>query len=164
MINAADIVSRVRTKYESESTTRWTGARILEAINEGLDDLSLETGFYERHVSVPVQAGLQYYDLRGFTPETVLSVTSIYNTSRQDWLVPTTAEELDLFNPMWEDSTGDPQKYFLRGIYWFGVWPKASSTATGYLQVYFQGLAPHFLHNQSVLDDLPDDWVPALED
>ena len=164
MIPAGEIVNRIRIKYESESNVRWDDDSIMKSINEGLDDLSLETGFYERRVVLPIQADVQYYDLRGFTPETVLSLTAIYSTSRRDWLAATTAEELDRFNPLWEQSEGDPVKYFTRGIYWFGVWPRGRSDTQGFFWVYFRGLAPHFTHPQSVLDDLPDDFVPALED
>lgn len=165
MIRAGELISRIRTKYESVGTVRWSDADILKAVNEGLDDLSLEAGFYERHVTVPIQEGVRYYDLRGFTPEVVLSITSIYSTQRNDWLAGTTVDELDRFNPMWEQSAGSPMKYFTMGIFWMGIWPVANQdNLDGYMLVYFQGLAPHFVHNQSVLDDLPDEIAPALED
>lgn len=164
MINAAAILSRVRVKYESESAVRWDDSALLKSVNEGLDDLALMTGFYERHVVVPIQADIQYYDLRGFTPETVLSITAIYSTQRKDWLAAITSNELDRFNPMWEQSAGSPIKYFTHGIYWWGVWPRANNAVDGFFWVYFKGLPPHFGHAQSVLDDLPDDFVPALED
>jgi len=164
VISAGEILRRIRIKYESESSVRWSDEDIMECINEGLDDLAFQTGFFERHVVMPIRPSVQYYDVRGFTPETVLSVTAIYSTSRKDWLAETTTQELDEFNPMWSQAFGDPIKYYTHGIYWVGVWPRGQDTVQGYFWVYFKSLPPHYVNSQSVLDDLPDDYVPALED
>lgn len=139
---------------------KWDNQSIYNAINEGLDELSEATGFYERYVTIPIVGNRTYYDLRGYLPENVVGVRSVWSTVREDWLVPISEENLGF---QWEQSAGDPQHFFVRGISWLGVWPKADTTA-GYLRVYFAGLAPHFTVPQDVLADLPDDFVPALED
>ncbi len=163
MIPAGQIVSRVRTLQESVATTRWSDAAIYAALNEGLDQLSIQAKFYERYATLPIKSGRRYYDLRGI-PEPVLGVKSIWNTVRSDWVVPTTLPELEAgYGPRWEQATGDAQFFFMRGLNWLGLWPVPSATA-GYLRIYYHGLAPHFLHSQSVIADLPNDFVPALED
>ena len=161
MIPLSEITSRVRTKFEAESTTKWENQGIYDAINEGLDELSEQTLFYERYVTIPINPDQTYYDLRGYLPETIIGVTSVWSTVRGDWLTPIEEDDLGF---KWEESTGDPQMFWLRGIYWLGVWPKGSSTSTGYLRVHFAGMAPRFSTPQDVLSDLPDDLVPALEE
>jgi hypothetical protein len=162
MIPLSEVISRVRTKFEASSTTRWSDARIQEFVNDGLESLAEAGSWYERYVTVPEQPLRTWYDLRGFTPETVSHIKSIWSTSRNEWLTPVTEDELD---PQWEDATGTPQVFFTRGIYWLGVYPRLGESDTaGYLRVYFTGVPQRFSYTQAVLRDLPDDYVPALED
>jgi hypothetical protein len=85
----------------------------------------------------------------------------VWSSVRNDWLTPVDIGDLQF---KWEESTGDPHLFCTRGIYWFGVWPKGGTSTTGLLRVYFAGLPARFANDQSVLLDLPDDHVPALED
>lgn len=162
MIPLSEIISRVRTKHESATGVRWSDDDIQSAINEGLQSLAEGTYFYERYATVPIQEGRQWYDLRGFTPEVVVRIKSIHSSNRNYWLTPISTEMLP-YN--WEQSVGEPQTFFTRGIYWYGVWPRAGSDSTsGYHRVYFAGIPQDFSHPQAVLRDLPDNHVPALED
>jgi len=160
MIPLSEIISRVRTRYEASDTVRWSDADITQFINEGLECLAEATHFYERYVTVPIQANRIWYDLRGFTPETVVSLKSIWSEDRNDWLTPVGEGDLQF---KWEDSTGEPQLFFTRGIYWFGVWPKSNASSET-LRVYFSGVPNRYDMDQSVLYDLSNDHVPALED
>lgn len=171
MIPLAQIRSRVRTKFEAESDSRWSDAAINAAINEGLDELSERTLFYERYVSIPKAPGQRYYDIRGYVPDGAYALTGLFSTTRNDWLAPVTERGLDNPNQLdasgtalWEESIGDPDSWFVRGAHWFGVYPYPGEDATGYLRLYFAGQAPHFTHDQAVLADLPDDYIPALEE
>ena len=164
MISLSTLISRTRTRYEAESggsSVRWSDTDITLFINEGLECLAEASGFYERYCAMPVQAERTYYDVRGFTPETVVSIKSIWSTARNDWLKPISIEELDT---TWESATGDPLAFFTRGIFWIGVYPHAGTTASGYLRVYFSGIPNRYGFSQAVLGDLPDNHTVALED
>ena len=161
MIQLSDLVSRVRTKYEQATGVRWTTDQIEAILGEGLDSLAEATYFYERYASVPISPNRQWYDLRGFTPETVVRIKSIHNSNRNLWLKPTSTEELP-YN--FEQSVGEPQCFFTRGIYWFGLWPRAGDGHTGTLRVYFAGIPSEFSIPQAVIRDLPDNHIIALED
>lgn len=160
MIPLSTIIANVRTRYEAESTVRWSDADITDAINEGLDDLSEVTHFYERHVAVPIIGKKNYYDLRGWLPENALGVTSIWSSVRETWLIPATVNQ---WRSQWERSSGPAEQFAMRGFFWMAIWPRPES-GDGYFRVYFPGLAPHYTHAQSVLLDLLDDFEPALED
>jgi hypothetical protein len=161
MIPLSDIISRVRTRYEVSDSVRWSDDDIKGYINEALECLAESSDFYERYVTIPIQPDRTWYDLRGFTPEVVVSVKSVWSSIRNDWLHPVDEGDLQF---KWEDSTGDPHLFFTRGVHWLGVWPKAGSSTTGELRVYFAGIPNRYTMNQSVLQDLSDDHVPALED
>lgn len=161
MVNFGDIEDRVRTQYEAASTVRWDSATILNGVNEGLDELSEATLFHERNATILLKGGHTYYDLRGFWPEGAFSINSIFNNTQQSWLRPVGIRDLKV--QKWETVPGDPQRYMIRGLFWLGVYPRPSSDV-GSLRVYFASMAPHFRDSYSVLSDLPDDFVPALED
>lgn len=164
MIPLSSLLTRIRTKYEAEagaaSPVRWSDANLTTFVNEGLETLAEFTGFYERYCTIPIEENRRYYDLRGFTPETVVTVTSVFSTVRNEWLYPKTPEDL---GTGWEEQTGDPYCFFPRGIYWVAVHPLPTAS-TGYLRVHFSGIPSRFTHTQAVLGDLPDQFYPALED
>ena len=163
MVPLSQIISRTRTRYDAESSgsaIRFSDTNLTLFVNEGLETLAESTGFYERYATVPVQANRQYYDLRGFTPETVVSITSVWSVARNDWLRPV---NFNLLGGDWEKAVGTPEAFWARGIYWLGVYPRQATTSS-YFRVYFQGVPSRFTHAQAVLGDLPDDYVPALED
>jgi hypothetical protein len=161
MISFGQLESRIRTLYEAESHVRISTEDILVAANEGLDELSEATKFYERFAPVPLKGGQTYYDMRGFLPNSVIGVNSVYNLTQQMWLKP--RKFRDFGGHRWHTVIGDPQKYLIRGLFWLGVYPRPGSD-TGNLRVYYSSLAPHFKDSASVLSDLPDDFVAALED
>lgn len=161
MIPLSAIVNRVRIRKEAASTIRWSDDSIIESVNDALEDLSEVTRFYERHVTIPVANMRSYYDLRGIWPEEAIGVVSVYSTATEQWLHPTSPREL---GSRWEQAVGPPQRFFMRGLYWMGLFPKASAAGTGSLKVYFTAYAPRLTHPQAVLMDLTDDMVFALED
>jgi hypothetical protein len=160
LISFGQLESRVRTLYEAESSVRWPQEDFLDAANDGLDDLS-ETGFYERFVPIPLKGGQTYYDLRGFVPKGIIRVNFVYNVNEQIWLTP--SDFRDLNTPRWETVTDSPQRYLIRGLYWLGLYPRPNGD-TNTIRTFYSGLAPHFKDGDSVLSDLPDDLIEALED
>ena len=164
MIPLSTLLTRIRGRYESESggaTVRFTDTALIGYTNEGLECLAEDTGFYERYCTVPVSNGRTYYDLRGFTPEVVVNVKSVWSSARNDYLNQVNPET---FGSSWEQETqGQPTHFWTRGIYWLAVHPKCSAD-TGYLRVKFSGIPPRFTFTQQVLYELPDRYYVALED
>lgn len=160
MIPLSTIRSRARTKFEAESASRWEDAAFDSAINEGLDELSERTLFYERYVSIPIESGRTYYDTRGYVPDGALQLTALWDTTVSDWVTPWNVDSLDT---RWEEASGPARRWFTRGAWWFGVTPApGTDDASGHYRLFFAGLAPHFTYDQAVLADLPDDFVDAL--
>jgi hypothetical protein len=112
-------------------------------------------------VPIPLKGRQTYYDLRGFIPRGFIRVTAVWNVNEQIWLTP--SDFRDLNTPRWETVTDSPQRYLMRGLYWIGLYPRPNGDSNT-IRVHFGGLAPHFVDSASVLSDLPDDLIPALED
>lgn len=165
MIPLSTLLTRIRVKYEAEagvpSPVRWSDARLTDFVNEALETLAENTGFYERYCTIPVEEYRRYYDVRGFTPETVVKVKGIWSSDRNDWLWPKSVDDLGMG---WEQSTGTPHSFFTRGIHWIVVHPVPTETTGGTLRVHFSGVPSRLNHPQAVLGDLPDQYYPAVED
>ena len=162
MLTLRNIRSRVRTRFEASSSTRWSDADINESINDGLEELSEATGYFERWASLKLKQDRNYYDLRGLSPDTILSVSSIWHESGNRWL--TQGSFKDIGYEEWEKTNGDPILWFTRGQWWLGLWPHPSSDVDEFVRVYFQGVAPRMTEDGEEPRQLPDEFVPALEE
>jgi len=161
MLTLSDIRSRVRTKFEAASV-RWSDADIDAAINDGLGELSEATRYYESWVSIKLKASRTYYDLRGLTPETAMSVTAVWHEPGVRWLTPMALQ--DITYEEWEETSGNPTGWFVRGLWWLGVWPHPSSDVDEFLRVYYSAVAPKLVDDGDEPRQLPDEFVPALEE
>lgn len=136
---------------------------IQNAINDGLDELSDETEFYERYFTLTLRPRATYYDLRSVGPDSViLRVTNIWNPTRNQWLEPFTVPDLDYRTArQWELSTGDPRYWFMRGLFWLGFFPWVDSE-TNVLKVQYRTLHPHLVNPADTPDQLPTEYHRAL--
>jgi hypothetical protein len=162
MLTLGDIRSRVRTRFEAASSTRWSDADINAAINDGLGELSEVTRYFERVVSIPLKANRTYYDLWGLTPEAALSVTAVQHLAGVRWLEPISLSDVP-YNE-WEETTGTPSAWFVRGLYWLGIFPHPTSDLDEWVRVYYTGVAPTLAEDGEEPAQLPDEFVPALEE
>lgn len=161
MLTLSDIRSRVRTKFEA-SSTRWSDEDIDAAINDGLGELSEATRYYESWVSILLKSGRTYYDLRGLTPETALSVTAVWHEPGVRWLTPMSLKDIGISE--WEETGGNPTGWFVRGLWWLGIWPHPSSDLDEYLRLHYTAVAPALVDDGDEPRQLPDEFVPALEE
>ena len=161
MLTLSDIRSRVRTRFEAASTTRWASADIDAAINDGLGELSEVTRYFERWVSMPLKAERTYYDLRGLTPEQPMSVTAVWHEPGVRWLTPVSLGDIA---EDFEETSGNPTAWFMRGLFWMGIWPRPTSDTGEFIRIYYTGVAPSLDEDGEEPRQLPDEFVPALEE
>ena len=78
-MNFIQLKSAVYTILEEVegSPVRWTDVQIGDAVNEGLQELSDATEFYERSCTLKMRKSANYYDLRSALPDTVLDRKSV---------------------------------------------------------------------------------------
>lgn len=154
----SDVYSRLE-ELEG-SPVRWSDSDIGGAINEALLELSDATEFYERTFTVKMRKNANYYDLRSLIPEPILRITAVYNPANNVWLTPDDCLNLDLDNPLWEKAAGEPTRWFMRAIWWMGIYPHPT-TEEGLLKISCRVLHPELADNQSP-QQLPEDYQEAL--
>lgn len=157
MIALADVVSRVRTRFEQTSSVRWLDAEILDSVKDGLEDIAEATGFHETFVNLRAKAPQTYFDLRGVLPGAAIVVTKIWSPATNRWLAYRSPRFLDETYVIWHNVAGGPTNWFLRGVNWLGIFPRLGAGDS--VRVHFQG-TPDAVTDLKV----EDDYGAALEE
>lgn len=160
-VTLAQLRERVRERFEHDSTVRWTDSDIDAAINAGLGELSEGAGFYESSIAVDLKHGRTYYDLRAIMPYTAIKITRICD-SGNEWLEPTAPRLLG--RREWERSEGEPDHWFLRGLFWLGLYPKPNADTTDGITIYYTEVHPLLTSDGDTLQQLPDSAADCLVD
>ncbi len=161
----AQTMQRFRARLRPDSAAFFSDDDLLTAYNDGLDELSEATDFYERQVMLRLREDAAYNDLRGQIPEEALRIVSVWSPALGIWLECVTPAALDeRAGREWEKVTDTPQWWWMRGLWWLGVHPKPGN-ATMVLKIYYCGLHPHAtLTDTSFIPELPPDGEDALEE
>src|SRR5260221_506910 len=152
-----------RLNENSVSPDFWTKADVDEALNDGYEELSDSSEWYERSVSISLLDHRPYYDLRTvLDADTILSPGRCYNVQTSRWLNPTHVRDLDYHTyRQWEGiATGQVEKFFQRGLWWMGVFPQ-NSDDTGWVRFYYTAM-PEALANASDVPGFPQEFHYAI--
>jgi hypothetical protein len=152
-----------RLRDPSTSTVFWSDTDVATAINDGLMELSDATEWYETYSVLSLLSSQIYYDLRTVLSDTILSPKCAFNQTTNIWLTPVCIRDLDYQTYReWETITGEPEKMFMRGLWWLGLFPKASADDTlGSLKLYFSAIPPAMDDDTDELD-IPEEFQIAL--
>lgn len=138
----SEMKTDVRRRLNEASATFWTDADIEEALNDALAEVADATEYYERQANLQMLDGRTYYDLTSLLPDTFLSPRRCWNATTQKWLTPTDPRELDYHTfVQWELTNGEPEKYWLRGNWWLGVFPRRTAD-TSKVRIYYTAIPP----------------------
>lgn len=124
-----------------------------DAVNAGYHELSDACEWFEEKLDIDLLKNRPYYDLFAIIGPVFLSVKPAFESQSNRWLFPSTVRALDEGDRRWETSTNLPQRIFMRGLRWMGLWPKTNADGDGTYptKVYYTRL-PEFLCD---LDDEP---------
>lgn len=139
-MNFLELQTRVfRALDESQAAPRfWTAQDIKDAINEGYEEISDATDWYEVNEDLTPTANTTYHDLDTLLVTFPLTVTGVFNTQTNRWLTPSSAEELDGEIDRWEVIVGPPERFWLKGLFKIGFFPKPPTAAP--LTLYFSSM------------------------
>ena len=140
-MNFGQMQTEVRRKLNETSATFWTNDDIKEALNEGYEEISDETEWYEREATIQTTANRLYHDLRTVLSDTFLSLRRVWNTETQRWCYPTNPREKDGGYRQWELNQGEPQDVFMRCLWFLGQWPKRGGDS-GRTRIVYTALPP----------------------
>jgi hypothetical protein len=140
-MNFGQMQTEVRRKLNESSATFWTDDDIKEALNDGYEEISDETEWYEREATIETMAARLYHDLRTVLSDTFLSLRRVFNTTTNRWCYPTTHREMDRTYSQWELTTGENMRVTMRGLWWLAQWPKRPGDS-GRTRVIYTGMPP----------------------
>lgn len=159
-----EIIDDVLTRIEEEtgSPSRWSRSDARDSINDGLDELSDATEFYERTAVFTLRARAVYHDVRTVGDEPFLRVSSIYNPARSRWIDATNVRDLDDFTSrQWIRNDGEPDQWFMRGLWWLGIYPRSRSQDS-VLHLKGKALHPHMTDETERPRQLPEEYHRTL--
>ena len=151
-----------RLDEDSSSPAFWSLADVKTAINEGYEEMSDASEWYERNANLTLLSKRTYYDLRtALGSEQVLTLKHAYNQTTRRWLYPGELRELDYRTfHQWEDITGEPEQFFLRGLFWLGTFPKQTADL-GSLKLYYTAI-PLALSDDADEPGFPEEFQYGL--
>ena len=161
-MNFSQMQSQTRRSLNNTTTEFYSDQDIKDALNEGLAELADATEYYELQATVYLLAGRTYYDLTTVVPDTFLSPRRCFDITNQKWLTPTDPFELDQQYRQWELVYGEPEKYFFRGNWWMGVWPRRATDGNG-IRLYYTGIPP-VMSLDTDTPDFPQEFHRGLID
>jgi hypothetical protein len=101
------------------------------ANNDGYMELSDETEWFEEYLDIDLLKNRPYYDLFNIIGPFFLSLKPAFERQSNRWLFPSTVPALDDGDRRWERSINLPQRFFMRGLRWLGLWPKTNADGDG---------------------------------
>lgn len=156
----AEVYRRLRDP--STSTIFWTDADVAAALNDGYQEISDATEWYETYSIINLLSNQTYYDLRYVLSDTILAPKVAYNNTTSRWLDPCNIRDLDHSYRQWETVTSEPERMFLRGLWWLGFWPKAADDdILGSIKFHFSALPPA-LDDDTDEPEIPNEFQIAL--
>jgi hypothetical protein len=126
----AQIMAEVARRLDEASpsaATFWSTDDLNAAIDLGYEELSDETEWNEQWLDVDLLNDRPYYDLVTIIGASFLSLRPAFDRQTNRWLIPSTVRQLDAHDRRWERVTGEPQRLFLRGLRWLGLYPRIQS-------------------------------------
>lgn len=135
------IQTEIRTRLDEASVIFWADADIREAINDGYQEMSDASEWYERNANINLTINTVYYDLTSSSilTDEFLAMKQAFNNQENWWLDPRTVWDLDASYRGWESVTGPPKRFFMRGLWFLGLDPKPPATS-GTVRLYYSAM------------------------
>ncbi len=134
-MNLAQLVEVVLSELDTpvDDPKFWSREDVITAINEGYEEITDATEWYQVTVPLPLTARRTYFDLRTLG-HYMLTVFHVFNRASTRWANWTSTLELDGRYREWMFLNGEPEWIFRRGLTWLGIFPY-SSADSGQLQL-----------------------------
>lgn len=127
-----------RLREASTYAVMWQETDINVSMQEGYEEMTDSSEWYERYQTIPILEDRPYYDMRTVMRDTFLVLGRAFNPGTNRWLTPVSPVELDQRDTRWERRTMEPEMVMIRGLWWVGYWPIKGSE-DGKIKQYFQG-------------------------
>lgn len=130
-----ELKSRILDNVKDPNQIYWTDDKINLSIQDGYDEIVLETECIEGMYTLNSTPGLIYYDLYDLIPN-FWKLTRIYNNQTNRWLTIYDQQVLNRVYFSWEQSTNTPWYGYIVDYRYFGFFPHANSSQT--FDIYYK--------------------------
>lgn len=127
-----------RIEESTGSPAFWALADIKASINRGYRETADVAEWNETSASLSLTANTTYYNLSTIISNgtRVLSVRRIYNDQTSKWLDPRDVLDFDRQYRQWENTTGEPGQFIIRGLWWLRF-DRYKTATSGTVTVYY---------------------------
>lgn len=151
-----------RLEESTSSPAFWSVADIKASINRGYRELADVTEFYETSASLSLTANTTYFDLSSLLTEgtRLLTVKRIFNDQTSRWLDARDVADFDANYQQWENITGEPSQFIIRGLWWLRF-DRYKTSTSGTVSVYYTAV-PADLSADADTPSMPQEFHLAL--
>jgi hypothetical protein len=121
----AEMRAETYRRLEESATGQvfFTDADVDDALNEGYEELSDASEWFEVSLTIDVLHTRPYYDLRTVFPYDVLAPGPAFNETSGRWLEPCEIRDIDRMARQPETTSSQAQRLLQRSLWWVGYWP-----------------------------------------
>ncbi len=159
-----ELQTEVARKIEEStgSPSFWALADVKAAINRGYRETADVCEWKEASTSLSLTANTTYYDLSSLIHTRLLTVKRIYNDQTSGWLKARDVRDFDETRYQWEDITGEPSQFIIRGLWWLRF-DRYKTATSGTVAVYYTEI-PTDLSADGDTPGFPQEFHYALVD
>lgn len=164
-LSRSQLRARIQSNLNDAVGTFFDNATVNQSIQDGYDEVLVDTQCAENTVTVPFTSQTIYYDLyNGIIPPNQLfwRICRIFNKNTNRWMPCCDSRVLDKFRFDWEASNGTPWFGYIVNFQYLGFFPHyTSGTALGFDVLYKVGR--DILTEDQQIPQIPDEFSRILE-
>lgn len=164
-LNLGQIRARVQLNLNDAVGTFFDNATVNQSVQDGYDEVLVDTQCAEGTASVPFQSSVLYYDLyNGIIPPNQFfwRISRIFNQNTNRWMPCVDSRVLDKFRFDWEAANGTPWFGYIVNFQYLGFFPHyTSGTAKSFDILYKVG--KDYLTTDAQIPQIPDEFSRILE-
>jgi len=135
----SEIIDNIQVNLNEAGLTYYTEVDILEAIQDGYDEIVTLTGCIEKYTYHPQINDLVYYRF-GDSISDFYAIVGIYNSNTKRWLYPRTLIEARSMRWDWELWDGEPDNFIISSYKLTAIFP-SKLAAIGSFLIFYNALA-----------------------
>lgn len=152
--------SRILDNLKDPTSIYWTDSKLNDSIQDGYDEIVLETECIEQVTTVNFTPGLIYYDLYDLlTTPCYWKPTRLFNNQSNRWFQIYDQQILNKIYYSWELSNGNPWCAYIVNYRYLGFFPHGSP---GTYDLFYK-VCRDILINDSQFIQIPDSYVKVIE-
>lgn len=125
----AEMQAETRSRVEDLAGVFFSDDDVADAVNEGYEELSDATEWFEVWATIDLLDTRPYYDLRHLFPYEVLIPGAAFNEQTNRWLEPSNMGDLDGAYRHPETVYTQPTRLIARSLYWLRYFPLVQQDA-----------------------------------